>query len=138
MCGGEHQCKASERRPCFCTASRETGWNFQKYLFFSCKSEKTTELPVLGQKPRNGLLILSTFQHRFPVDTAYLHPQLLLLSRGQQQWKLHRRGMLGQIHRDSLKNLRLPMMSCREFVHSNYFLLGWTGEFLGAYSSEDD
>lgn len=30
------------------------------------------------------------------------------------------------------------MTSYREFIHSNYFLLGWTGELLGSYSSEDD
>ena len=102
-------------------ALRETGWNFQKYLVFRCK---WTSRVVLGQKPRNDLLILSTFQHRFPVDSAYLHPQLLLLSQGQEQWKLYTvEECWSQIHRDSLKSRRPPMESCREFSHSNYFLL---------------
>lgn len=29
------------------------------------------------------------------------------------------------------------MESCGEFIHSNYFLLSWTGE-LGLFSSKDD
>lgn len=29
------------------------------------------------------------------------------------------------------------MVSCREFIHSNYFLLSWTRE-LGLYSGKDE
>lgn len=101
--------------------------------------QQSCQLPVSGQKPRNGLPILSSFQHRFPVDLAYLCPQPLLLSRGQEQWKLYTvEECWSQIHRDSMKSRRPPVESCREFIHSNYFLLSWTGELLGSHSSEGD
>lgn len=70
----------------------ETGWTFWKSLVFRHKSNNRAA--GLRAEAQNGLLVLITFQDRLPVDTAYPHPQLLLLWQGQCKLSLLRRGML--------------------------------------------